>query len=113
MTTFSIMKPGAYISVTNMHAEMGTRSQAGFTDQATGVKIQPTSYVILSRKCWLRLMRQDSRLRIWLGELVTEASWLGISMGGWLGDLLGSPISPSFVTSSRYMLQHKVEPNTV
>ncbi|KAJ5618896.1 hypothetical protein N7510_002880 [Penicillium lagena] len=40
----SIMKPGAYLLVTNMHAEMGARSQAGFTDPATGVKIRPTSY---------------------------------------------------------------------
>ncbi|CAL5871694.1 uncharacterized protein PFLUO_LOCUS5947 [Penicillium psychrofluorescens] len=40
----SIMKPGAYLLVTNMHAEMGKRSQAGFTDPATGVKIRPTSY---------------------------------------------------------------------
>jgi SAM-dependent methyltransferase len=40
----SIMKPGAYLLVTNMHAEMGMRSQAGFTDPATGVKIRPTSY---------------------------------------------------------------------
>ncbi|KAJ5833850.1 hypothetical protein N7474_002161 [Penicillium riverlandense] len=40
----SIMKSGAYLLVTNMHAEMGMRSQAGFTDPATGVKIRPTSY---------------------------------------------------------------------
>ncbi|KAJ5161624.1 hypothetical protein N7492_007016 [Penicillium capsulatum] len=40
----SIMMPGAYFLVTNMHAEMGSRSQAGFTDPKTGVKIRPTSY---------------------------------------------------------------------
>ncbi|KAF3398532.1 putative methyltransferase [Penicillium rolfsii] len=38
------MVPGGYLLVTNMHAEMGMRSQAGFTDPQTGVKIRPTSY---------------------------------------------------------------------
>lgn len=38
------MLPGAYLLVTNMHAEMGAISQAGFTDPGTGVKIRPTSY---------------------------------------------------------------------
>lgn len=40
----AIMMPGAYFLVTNMHAEMGSRSQAGFTDPDTKVKIRPTSY---------------------------------------------------------------------
>ncbi|KAJ6022490.1 hypothetical protein N7499_007805 [Penicillium canescens] len=40
----AIMRAGAYLLVTNMHADMGMRSQAGFTDPATGVKIRPTSY---------------------------------------------------------------------
>lgn len=39
-----IMRPGAYLLVTNMHAEMGMRSQAGFTDPESGAKIRPTSY---------------------------------------------------------------------
>lgn len=38
------MLPGAYLLVTNMHADMGEISQAGFTDPQTGVKIRPTSY---------------------------------------------------------------------
>ncbi|KAK4861528.1 hypothetical protein LT330_003563 [Penicillium expansum] len=38
-----IMRSGAYLLVTNMHAEMGMRSQAGFTDER-GVKVRPTSY---------------------------------------------------------------------
>lgn len=38
------MLPGGYLLVTNMHADMGMRSQAGFTDPQTGVKIRPTSY---------------------------------------------------------------------
>lgn len=40
----AIMLPGAYLLVTNMHPDMGTKSQAGFTDPQTGVKIRPTSY---------------------------------------------------------------------
>ncbi|KAJ5301353.1 hypothetical protein N7508_006216 [Penicillium antarcticum] len=39
----AIMRAGAYLLVTNMHADMGMRSQAGFTDPATDVKIRPTS----------------------------------------------------------------------
>ncbi|KAJ5752840.1 hypothetical protein N7520_009757 [Penicillium odoratum] len=39
-----IMQSRAYLLVTNMHAEMGALSQAGFTDPQTGVKIRPTSY---------------------------------------------------------------------
>ncbi|KXG49125.1 uncharacterized protein PGRI_029950 [Penicillium griseofulvum] len=38
-----IMQSGGYLLVTNMHAEMGMRSQAGFTDER-GVKVRPTSY---------------------------------------------------------------------
>ncbi|KAJ5188298.1 hypothetical protein N7491_004622 [Penicillium cf. griseofulvum] len=38
-----IMRSGGYLLVTNMHSEMGMRSQAGFTDRR-GVKVRPTSY---------------------------------------------------------------------
>lgn len=41
---WATMLPGAYLLVTNMHADMGAISQAGFTDLKTGVKIRPTSY---------------------------------------------------------------------
>ncbi|KAL2827636.1 S-adenosyl-L-methionine-dependent methyltransferase [Aspergillus cavernicola] len=39
-----LIKPGGYFLVTNMHAEMGGISQAGFVDVKTGTKIRPTSY---------------------------------------------------------------------
>ncbi|KAL4934115.1 class I SAM-dependent DNA methyltransferase [Aspergillus undulatus] len=39
-----LIKPGGYFLVTNMHAEMGKISQAGFVDEKTGTKIRPTSY---------------------------------------------------------------------
>ena len=40
----AIVNSGGYLLVTNMHADMGAISQAGFTDPQTGVKIRPTSY---------------------------------------------------------------------
>ncbi|KAL5364062.1 S-adenosyl-L-methionine-dependent methyltransferase [Aspergillus floccosus] len=40
----ALLVPGGYLLVTNMHAEMGAISQAGFTDPETGMKIRPTSY---------------------------------------------------------------------
>lgn len=39
-----LIKPGGYLLVTNMHAEMGAISQAGVVDAKTGAKIRPTSY---------------------------------------------------------------------
>ncbi|KAL8762917.1 MAG: hypothetical protein Q9194_007456 [Teloschistes cf. exilis] len=39
-----IMAPGGILLITNMHSDMGAISQAGFVDQATGEKIQTTSY---------------------------------------------------------------------
>ncbi|KAJ5676963.1 uncharacterized protein N7477_002596 [Penicillium maclennaniae] len=38
------MLPGAYLMVTNMHADMGAIRQARFTDPQIGIKIRPTSY---------------------------------------------------------------------
>ncbi|GAB1193558.1 hypothetical protein APSETT444_002779 [Aspergillus pseudonomiae] len=40
----AVMRPGGYFLLTNMHSEMGSISQAGFVDTATGTKIRPTSY---------------------------------------------------------------------
>lgn len=39
-----LLKPGGYLIVTNMHAEMGRRGQAGFVDEATGEKVRGLSY---------------------------------------------------------------------
>ncbi|KAL4806693.1 hypothetical protein BDV18DRAFT_118958 [Aspergillus unguis] len=39
-----LLEPGGYLLVTNMHAEMGAISQAGFVDVTTGTKIRPKSY---------------------------------------------------------------------
>lgn len=39
-----LLVPGGLLLVTNMHSEMGARSQAGFNDPATGEKVRPVSY---------------------------------------------------------------------
>lgn len=41
---FKILRPGGLFLVTNMHAEMGNISQAGFIDPNTGEKIRPKSF---------------------------------------------------------------------
>lgn len=40
----SLLRPGGLLVVTNMHAEMGARTQAGFVN-AAGIKVRGTSYV--------------------------------------------------------------------
>ncbi|XXG98595.1 hypothetical protein Hte_004920 [Hypoxylon texense] len=53
-----ILKPGGVLLLTNMHADMGAISQAGFVDADTGEKIRPTSYshtvadVVAEAKRW-------------------------------------------------------------
>jgi SAM-dependent methyltransferase len=43
-TAASMLRPGGHLLVTNMHADMGRLSQAGFVEVKTGKKIRPTSY---------------------------------------------------------------------
>ena len=43
-TVAKIMSIGGYLLVTNMHSEMGSRSQAGFVDPKTGEKVRPESW---------------------------------------------------------------------
>ena len=40
----TLLKPGGVFLLTNMHADMGALSQAGFQDPVSGDKIRPTSY---------------------------------------------------------------------
>lgn len=44
-TASSLLRPGGTLLLTNMHADMGRVSQAGFVDPATGEKVRPVSYV--------------------------------------------------------------------
>lgn len=39
-----LLAPEGLLLLTNMHSDMGTKSQAGFNDPATGEKIRPVSY---------------------------------------------------------------------
>ncbi|KAK6526254.1 hypothetical protein TWF694_004861 [Orbilia ellipsospora] len=41
--TRSILKPGGWVFLTNMHADMGLLSSAGFMDPVTGKKVKPVS----------------------------------------------------------------------
>jgi len=43
-TVKMFLKPGGYVLLTNMHADMGRISQAGFVDEGTGEKIRGLSY---------------------------------------------------------------------
>jgi SAM-dependent methyltransferase len=43
-TCASFIKPGGLLIVTNMHAEMGKRSQAGFVDNEGDMKVQGESF---------------------------------------------------------------------
>lgn len=43
-TVKKLLKKGGYLLLTNMHEEMGRRSQAGFNDVETGEKIRGTSF---------------------------------------------------------------------
>ncbi|KAH8773002.1 S-adenosyl-L-methionine-dependent methyltransferase [Hyaloscypha finlandica] len=43
-TVKSFLKPGGYFLLTNMHADMGRISQAGFVDEVTGEKIRGHSF---------------------------------------------------------------------
>ncbi|MCJ1382010.1 hypothetical protein MMC17_005122 [Xylographa soralifera] len=44
-TAAKLLVSGGYFFITNMHAEMGARSQAGFVDPETGQKVRPESFV--------------------------------------------------------------------
>ncbi|KAL6251750.1 hypothetical protein RBB50_001960 [Rhinocladiella similis] len=93
----SILKPGGYLLLTNMHSEMGGISQAGFVDPVTGEKIRPTSYAhtiteveaeaakngfeIIGGKIEQRAV--DKTLVPCLGE--RSAKWVGVMV--WFGGI--------------------------
>jgi predicted TPR repeat methyltransferase len=45
VTVRKLLKKGGYLLLTNMHEEMGKRSQAGFLDVETGEKVRGESFV--------------------------------------------------------------------
>ncbi|KAL8790688.1 MAG: hypothetical protein Q9213_000536 [Squamulea squamosa] len=44
MVCSKLVRTGGHVIITNMHADMGAISQAGFVDPATGTKVRPLSY---------------------------------------------------------------------
>ncbi|KAL8741724.1 MAG: hypothetical protein Q9190_005700 [Brigantiaea leucoxantha] len=93
----SLLKPGGKLLVTNMHAEMGKVSQAGYTDVATGEKVfAGTSFaheveeVLDEARRWgfeiegnvmeRRVRSEDSEL---LGERARK--WVDLGVKVWFG----------------------------
>jgi SAM-dependent methyltransferase len=92
-----LLAPGGVLLVTNMHADMGSRSQAGFNDPATGEKIRPVSYnhsagelVEAARAAGYELVER-SLLEKGVDEEMAErlgpraGKWVGVMM--WMGGI--------------------------
>lgn len=93
----AILKPGGIFLVTNMHAEMGSISQAGFVDPLTNEKIRPTSYAHRVEDVVAEANRQGFQV---IGEVLEKAvdeesiqilgprsnKWVGVKV--WFGMLL-------------------------
>lgn len=95
-TVTQILAPGGILLLTNMHAEMGSISQAGFVDPKTGDKIRPTSYahtvadtVAEAEKWELEVVRRVKEVRMGeelKGRLgVRSEKWVGIDV--WFGGI--------------------------
>ena len=96
-TAFRMLKPGGLLLVTNMHAEMGQISQAGFVDPNTGEKIRPKSYAHAVTDVVLEARRQGFEV---VGEILERAvddsmskvlgerarKWIGVTV--WFGMVL-------------------------
>jgi SAM-dependent methyltransferase len=102
------LRPGGVLLLTNMHADMGSISQAGFVDTESGEKIRPTSYahtiaeVLEEAAKWgLTLEREDGedgmRERSVQDHMIERLGprsrkWLGIRC--WFGGLFRMADSP-------------------
>lgn len=92
-----LLVPGGLVLITNMHSEMGARSQAGFKDPVTGEKVRPVSYnhslndlVEAGKAAGYRLVgdsvlecRVDEELAKRLGPRAEK--WIGVKM--WMGGI--------------------------
>lgn len=70
-TVHKILKVGGHLLLTNMHPDMGARSQAGFVDPVSGVKIRPQSFVYTIDE----VLQEASR---WGMRLVEEVRQRGV-----------------------------------
>jgi SAM-dependent methyltransferase len=61
-TVRKILKRGGYLLLTNMHEEMGKRSQAGFLDVETGEKVRGESFVYSIEEMLEEAVRQGFKL---------------------------------------------------
>ncbi|EXJ80097.1 hypothetical protein A1O3_08383 [Capronia epimyces CBS 606.96] len=91
-----ILNPGALLLLTNMHPEMGSLSQAGFTDTKTGEKIRPISFAhtlaqveAAATKNGLEVIGQleekavDESMVSMLGD--RSSKWIGVTV--WFGGI--------------------------
>ncbi|RYP42052.1 hypothetical protein DL767_000564 [Monosporascus sp. MG133] len=94
----ALLRPGGALLLTNMHADMGAVSQAGFVDAATGEKIRPTSYahtvadVVAEAGRWgLRVEGGDGIREVAVDEDMIDAlgprsqKWVGVTC--WFGGI--------------------------
>ncbi|OJJ49932.1 hypothetical protein ASPZODRAFT_59176 [Penicilliopsis zonata CBS 506.65] len=94
----ALLRPGGFLLVTNMHAEMGSISQAGFVDPETGTKIRPTSYrytvqdvLQVAEECGFQLERlggqtvREVEVDAGLAEVLGKRAqkWIGVKV--WFG----------------------------
>ncbi len=91
-----ILKPGGILLLTNMHAEMGAMSQAGFVDPKTGEKIRPTSYAHTVAEVETEAAKNGLNVIDKVEERVVDKSmvpllggrsekWVGVT--GWFGGI--------------------------
>ena len=82
---------GVYLVLTNMHAEMGRISQAGFVDEETGEKIRGDSYnyeveeVVAEGKKWGLMLEGSVGEREVREEDIGEGRLLGPRGRKWIG----------------------------
>lgn len=92
-----ILKPGGILLLTNMHSEMGAKSQAGFVDPKTSEKIRPTSYAHTLEEVLAAAARSGFNVLGKIEERAVDQSmvaalgrrsekWVGVKV--WFGGLL-------------------------
>jgi SAM-dependent methyltransferase len=87
-TIKKLLKKGGYLLLTNMHREMGKRSQAGFLDIETGKKLQGESFVYSIEEMVQEAERQGFKLEGHVKERgIYEADIEHVGQRGhkWLG----------------------------
>jgi SAM-dependent methyltransferase len=89
-----LLKPeGGYLVLTNMHADMGRKSQAGFVDEETGEKVRGDSFVyevsevLEEGKKWGFVLEEEVGERGVRKEDIGEGELLGERGKKWIGCL--------------------------